>query len=489
MAALLCVVVTGCAGRSGLESDAAHSAEQECLTLFNELDRRVTEKGVADASFARIPGVPHLRVDPYSASFADETATLKVFLQLIATLSANDQFSREVELKNLGLRQAEQQALVRALRDCGIELNGWATRGIDQRQTLINLIQPRDAYSQLSRSLGLFAVAKPFLERGVSKFHAGVLEQFSTPLSMRPQAGEMRLWRLKPDARQSVDLPNLRDRPRDALGRIPLNSSELMKLARAHAPGLWIDTADSYDLPGQPVHTDRGPKIDPDRPVVYFRSDMTRFGERSFLQISYWVWFSERPAEGWIDPEAGRLDGLIWRVTLDDDGRPLFYDTIHACGCYHYGFSASSLQARSRPIEHSILMPQAEVPAGPVALRLASGTHALERVVAFSDVMEDKQHDYELRPYEELLTLPHGQATRSLFGADGMVRGSERPERLWLWLSGVRNAGAMRQWGHHVTSFTDQAYFDDPFLLEKIFVPPRTHHGTLAGSLRKSSSR
>ncbi|MGH8441819.1 MAG: hypothetical protein ACRETF_02830, partial [Nevskiaceae bacterium] len=56
-----------------------------------------------------------------------------------------------------------------------------------------------------------------------------------------------------------------------------------------------------------------------------------------------------------------------------------------------------------------------------------------------------------------------------LFCQDGIVCGTERLERMWLWPAGVASAGAMRQWGRHATSFVGRSHFDEPRMLERLF--------------------
>ena len=78
-------------------------------------------------------------------------------------------------------------------------------------------------------------------------------------------------------------------------------------------------------------------------PTVYTRFSHTRFDEKILLQINYMAWFPERPRQGVVDLLGGALDAVIWRVTLGRDGRPLIYDTIHGCGCYHLFFPSARL--------------------------------------------------------------------------------------------------------------------------------------------------
>jgi hypothetical protein len=80
---------------------------------------------------------------------------------------------------------------------------------------------------------------------------------------------------------------------------------------------------------------------------------------------------------------------------------------------------------------------------------------------------------YALRDYDELRSLPRfpgeGAPRRSVFGPQGLIAGSERPERLLFWPMGIRSAGAMRQWGRQATAFIGRRHFDDADLLERRF--------------------
>lgn len=80
---------------------------------------------------------------------------------------------------------------------------------------------------------------------------------------------------------------------------------------------------------------------------------------------------------------------------------------------------------------------------------------------------------YTLRDENELRSLatPQGN-TRSVFGPEGLVAGSQRAERFVFWPMGIASAGAMRQWGHHATAFVGRRHFDDADLIEARFEIP-----------------
>ena len=215
------------------------------------------------------------------------------------------------------------------------------------------------------------------------------------------------------------------------------------------------------------------PEVDGAQQVVYAHPAWTRYRDRVLLQLVYTIWFPERPPQSDGDILAGRLDGITWRVTLAPDGAPLLYDTIHPCGCYHLFFPTPRAQALPAPEGwRSGCSRRSRCRASPrpsvrcCASRAARTTSSASAVVRGSDSLAR----YELRPYGELrslLRLDGGRA--SIFGADGLVPGSERPERCLFWPMGIASAGAMRQWGRHATAFVGRRHFDDADLLEKRF--------------------
>ena len=101
-------------------------------------------------------------------------------------------------------------------------------------------------------------------------------------------------------------------------------------------------------------------------------------------------------------------------------------------------------------------------------ISVASATHFIERVGVVSG--PDSLVRYGFRSYDELRSLARLDGSRrSLFGADGIVAGSERGERFLYWPMGIASAGAMRQWGRHATAFVGRRHFDDADLLERRF--------------------
>jgi hypothetical protein len=215
------------------------------------------------------------------------------------------------------------------------------------------------------------------------------------------------------------------------------------------------------------------PAVDATDALVYVHPGYARYGERVLLQIVYTIWFPERPPQGTSDLLAGKLDGLVWRVTLAPDGAPLLYDSIHPCGCYHKFFPTPRARVRPPPdaLEEWAFIPQAlpDVREGERPLvRLASKTHYIERVSLVRG--SDSLVRYTFQGYDALRSIAtfHG-IRRSAFGADGLIAGSERAERFLFWPMGIASAGAMRQWGRQPTAFIGRRHFDDADLLERRF--------------------
>jgi hypothetical protein len=263
--------------------------------------------------------------------------------------------------------------------------------------------------------------------------------------------------------------------PRDALGLPDPSPAQLEALLDRHAPVWVVATASDADRPGVPRHTPDKPTVDRAAPTTYRYPSVTRFQGLARLQLNYLVWFGERPSEGPLDPLAGALDGVIWRVTLDEDGSPLAYDSVHACGCYHLLFPVGNLQTKpelSELPEPPLALP-ALTPPGPgerMHLFLAAGSHYLER--AWPGLAIAEARPYQSADREALYRVDGPEGKRSLFAPDGLVPGTARGERWFLWPSGVRSPGAMRERGRRATAFLGRRHFDDPFLLETVFSGP-----------------
>ncbi len=437
------------------------------------MDEAVAQAGVMDNGYHHIPAYPFLRSSRLLASLASTALTPEQLRTWVDMLRQLDIQSRSAELQNLGLATEPREKQLGELDRCGRALAAALLHSPGDIQTLRDNVSVPDDYSWLQRSLGAYPVAVPFLNMGIAGYHEEVRQHYSQPLDFKNS-----LTRLSPavvtDAQRAAAAEQVRISQRDALGIPQLTESDWSQLEQVHAPHWLIETGGEFDRIGHP-RLGTPPTVNPADATVFVQRGYGRYEGRILPQISYVAWFSERPAKSTFDSYAGALDGLIWRVTLDEQGQPLLYDTIHPCGCYHYYFPAQELKRREIGgyWQEPVLFPQdGVVPAGPLAIVVQSATHFVLRVTPAGELRADNTGPYRLAPYSDLLSLPTGTgSTRSLFDEEGFVPGTERLERYWLWPSGVSSPGAMRQWGRHATSFVGNGHFGDPDFLDALPYP------------------
>jgi len=154
---------------------------------------------------------------------------------------------------------------------------------------------------------------------------------------------------------------------------------------------------------------------------------------------------------------------------------------MHGCGCYHLFFPSARLTPRRQfapdDISERALVAAAAPELAPgqrIVVSLAAASHYVRHVAAAGPGPgADDTVAYALAPADDLRSLPAGAGRRSIYGADGLVAGSERLERFVLWPMGIASPGAMRQWGHHATAFVGRRHFDDADLFDAAFAPAR----------------
>ncbi len=434
-----------------------------CARLLRDADARIDAAGTRDAGASRVPGFPYLRVDRFTASLDGQAAGLggagfAAWSELMAQL---DRRAREAELANAG--KPESGVPIDACRYVLAVADGGEFARLRESAVVA------DDYDTAMRALGLYPLTRLAFVAGIRAWQQRTREVFGLSPDELPRAGE--LLRYAPGPQPSAPAPPLRS----AAFALPAPAQlQLRQWAQQHAPLLEIDTASDDDRIGALHWTDgEAPAANVAAPAAYLRVAYTHFAGRVRLQLVYTFWFPARPADGPFDPLAGRLDGLLWRVTLDEHGQPLVYDSIHPCGCYHLFFPTDAVVAKPQPVslDEGLFAPQQAPTLEPgqrIALRLAARTHYLQRVsvapadapgIAFSLVDEAR-----------LSKLPWpGGGTRSAYDAAGFVPGTERAERWLFWPMGIASAGQMRQWGRHATAFVGRRHFDDARLLDEYF--------------------
>lgn len=473
--ALASLTLAGCAALDPYaQAPVAQRLQREdalgdCARLFRANDTLIDAAGTRDALAPRVAGFPYLRVDRALATLADAAdAGPSLARQWYTALALLDDDSRRIELRNAG---SDDIAVVAPLGVCRRLL---AHADQEEAASLREAAQVPDDYSNAMRVWGLYPLTRHAFAAGVRGWQRATLKEFAAQAVADP-ASHRRVRYAATE--QMVALPTLMGS--SLLGLPTFPPSTLKRLIVRHAPHFEIETASDDDRPGALVwqHDATGwlsIAVAPERPVLYVRTGHTYFGGRWLLQLIYTLWFPARPPAHAYDVLAGRLDGLLWRVTLADDGKPLVYDTIHPCGCYHLFIPTEWVRPRPQPetVDEGLFAPQtlrSPVANERVVLRLAAVTHYLQQVAVASARHEDAlalalRDDDELRA----LPLPDG-GTRSAFAADGLIVGSERLERFYFWPMGVASAGQMRQWGRHATAFVGRRHFDDPLLIDRYF--------------------
>jgi hypothetical protein len=434
-----------------------------CARLFADIDRRVDTLGVRDAEAHRVDGFPYLRVDRFSVALAQRANGPAQEQLWRARLQQLDETARATELANAALS-------VDDLPRCRSLLDAADAAAIKELRAAAKV---PDDYSIGKRTLGLYPLASLPFAAGIARWHAETHKVFATPIEALPMHGQLQRYGPPPGVSKSMPAPNL-----DPLGVPVFSAAEAAALFARHAPVLEIDVAGGFDRIGA-LRLDAEDQviIDAAAPVVYTRLTYTLLGGLIHPQLVYTFWFNERPPSpgSTCDLLAGKLDGVVWRVTLDSGGDPLVYDSMHACGCYHLFFPTEKVVARELPVtlDETLFVPQT-VPAArsgqQVVLRIESRTHYLQRVLMTSEAQSATAVVYRLQDERTLTTLARpGGGTRSAYGQDGFIAGSERGERWFFWPMGIESAGQMRQWGRHATAFVGRRHFDDPLLFDAYF--------------------
>lgn len=320
-------------------------------------------------------------------------------------------------------------------------------------------------YLPARRLLGGYFFARPFLRAGAARWRAGerraIAAGLPTPRLIHRPAGAVEET---PTALAEV-LHALREG--HPLGWPAPDAAALERLGRAFAPELA--TAEDVDHARIGALTGEGgrPDVDTGRPRAYLDHGYVRWGRHVLLQLSYTFWFTERPRTGPLDPYGGAIDGLVLRVTLGDDGRALLWESIHPCGCFYTVATPADRDLRMLPGDPARLEPPLELAGPPAAMRprlhYTPDAHYLRALTAAGPApVEARVRSYTLDAWSSLLAAG---PRRPPFDDEGLLRGSERGERLFLWPSGIRSPGAMRTPGRQATAFLGRRRFERANLL------------------------
>lgn len=476
------LALAGCATTRPLEPPApGGNLLPLCHGLFERVDLAVERAGVTDAGARRLDGFPGLRITRPLASFRHQLDTAAHRHAWLERLARTDAAGLRHELANLPPTARTRLAddwrraasgtplpatLGAGLSDCRTRVVRALAGDRERRSRLVEAAAPFDEYLAAHRVLGLYPLTRRFaLPRIASHQDA---RRAAIRQSPRTDAVFRRHAVPAPPGYRAVPPAKL---ARDTLGIHRPTDTQLAALFSAHAPVWAVETRTEADRPGALVMDASRPVTDTARPAEYRHWSWTRFRAEVLVQLSYVLWFPERPPEDAIDIYSGHLDGLVWRVTLRDDGIPLAYESIHPCGCYYTVFPASGWRVHAPEGSEPVLAPTpAPRPTADerVQVRLESRTHYIAGVDTVARSANGASALSPL-PLDSLRSLPQPDGTRtSAFDPDGLIPSSRRSERFLLWPLGVRSPGAMRQWGTHAIAFIGKRHFDDPHLLDRL---------------------
>jgi hypothetical protein len=447
-----------------------------CADFFESLDQRTAETQVIDPGVSRVEGYPYLRVNRFLASFHQEAADKVAFAAWVARMQALDQEARQFEIANLPTAPGSANdpgGLNTRVAGCGNLLKAADFQDSEQQAALRKMAVVPDEYLTLPRVLGFYPVTSLFVSRGVSNWHTEVRKTFSTesPVGWRTIRYVPEKSAEPMDASQIVESAK-----RDALGIPDYSSTDMEALFRLYAPVWEVQTEAEYDRIGTPIWTSKGElDIDTRQPRTYTLLSFTRFGKEVLIQLNYVIWFPARPKEHDLDIYGGLLDGVNYRVTLDKNGEPLLYETIHNCGCYYEAYPTRRLKVREK-IDYAeppliLKAPELVTSKELMTVCMESRTHYVQHLYPSARRSQPETKVYTFTDYGELRSLPEPKGgRRSMFSPDSLAPGSERLERFILWPTGVVSPGAMRQWGRHAVAFVGERHFDDPFSMDKMFM-------------------
>ncbi|MEJ2427705.1 MAG: hypothetical protein P8075_02090 [Deltaproteobacteria bacterium] len=483
MVGLCASILLGCAILPEI-SRSTHVGESgpvgSCASFFELLDQRTKEAGALDPGAFRVKNYPYLRLNRFLASFRNQVEDQVTFAAWVDQMQKLDRNARRHEITNLAgdykdapTSENERDELFSKVVVCGDLLRNTDFQEVEQRKGLSRRAVVPDEYISLRRFFGLYPLSSLFVAHGVSAWHQRAHKSFS--LGPPVDWHTIRYVPEESDNLLTVD-EIISQTQRDALG-IPRYSPEAKEaLFKMYAPVWQVETRGDFDRMGSPFWTYEGTlDVDGNQPVTYTLLSYTRFKSEILTQLNYIIWFPSRPKESTLDIYGGLLDGLNYRVTLDGNGEPLLYESMHNCGCYYKSFPTKRLKVLEK-ISYAepplfLKAPELNPSLESMTVAMESRTHFVQHLYPSPRGLPSKSIFYPLVDYGELLSLPLPKGgAKSMFSENSIAPGSQRLERWILWPTGVLSPGAMRQWGRHAVAFVGKRHFDDPYFMEKMFL-------------------
>lgn len=443
-----------------------------CREKYAAMDARIDAAGVRNPAFHRVPGFPYLRTDRLMASYRNELSSFDETAGWVRRMREFDQEAREFEYEGLGMTPQEAAIARFDFLVCSQGLAGLELEIPGNLELVRETAVVPDDYSTSAKLLGLYPLSAPLLKSKINRHQDEVRGEFAQPAEALLGDGRRQLWQVEAVEDLSLIPKHVYNTQPDELGLPGLVDSAWRAIAEANAPQLAsVDDRNGRVL-GAPTWTEAGLVVDSARPTVNYQIGFVRFGMLSLIQVDYFLWFS-RPDDAATRP-AAPIDGLIWRVTLDENLRPLAYDSLRASGSEHFWFPVQERLQRQASIDgQPPFFPQQGLAPAQPRLILASSHGGLRQVQATDTPLAGAEtRRYQLQRYEELYRLPRpGGGSRSLFDTAGFVPGTDSSAPAWMLASGIAEPGRLRHLAHLPVDYIGRRHFDDPRLLQAVFVP------------------
>jgi hypothetical protein len=486
---ILALLISACSLQGFRVDNADHALlagddqTRHCLALYTDLDTYLYSHGLADVQDFRIPGYPFLRLNRFLASFRHELSNMQQTVFWLQQLSQLDRETRlleinvipDTDLRKFSTGANNRNNLVYQLKTCSELLISRVSNNVEVLSDIRSKAVVPDNYNSFMRLFGLYPLSSLFVLYGVNQWHESTRSSFGKPEYNSENETSLLLYGSGIETDNSrIDLSSaFKFSANNPLSIPSFDDASLQALFHKYSPVWEIDTLQDADRFGVPVWIDNETiTIDTSQPTVFSYISYTRFNEQVLLQLNYTIWFPARPVTGWLDLLGGHLDGITWRVTLDDAGKPVFYDVMHNCGCYHMMFPRADYRLQgSDKYEEPLLVPVTAPTLNRdehMVVSIDSGTHYISGIRP--GTLSTGSLIYTFADYNNLRNLPvFSDGYRNMFNQLGLVPGTERKERWVLWPMGIIEPGAMRQRGQHATAFVGKRHFDDPFLFQDNF--------------------
>lgn len=484
---LFFIFLPGCASFVAKPQPLSFEKPEQCREFLTRLDDVIREFGVRDASSIPICGFPYLRANRFLAELKKSLKDEEQKAEWIRWMEQTDLLAREKEINNLpdkaifslefaDEKRPDREWLYAQVKSCSSKLLKHDQAQSDFYTTLYSLVHVRGEYSCFLRTVGLYPIVAIPVALLTESSRKKIRKRFGTDLKDLPVDGNLRSF--VPGEEEFLSESEIQEiiekSKRNPLG-VPLpGSDEEKRLVRSLAPVFVQDVAASYDRLGRIVWKGDRVDIDPEKPTVYYYTSHAFLKGKPILQINYVIWYSERAGKRSPSIELGHLDGLTARVSLDAQGKVFMVDVVNDCGCYHFFAPERERVNRILPrcLRFDAFVGQwlPSIPYGErLGIRINSGWHQVQRLISVKDLSDTIP--YTLIPYDVLEALPHEDGRReSIFDSKGIVKGSERVERIILFSMGVPSVGSMRQRGHHAIELIGKDHFDNPYLFDKNFI-------------------